>query len=58
LVLEFVEEKADGMELLTLDLVLVEPGFRDVWSSRVLVSWEGREVPVELVDEDPSNEAD
>lgn len=77
--------KADGMELLTLDLVLVEPGFRDVWSSRVLVSWEGREVPVvslaglaimkrragreqdlldlknlgvELVDEDPSNEAD
>ena len=37
--------KADAGRLLTLDLVLVEPGFGDVWSSRVLVEWEGRTLP-------------
>jgi hypothetical protein len=33
-------------QLLSLDLILVEPGFREVWSSRVRVEWEGRVIPV------------
>jgi len=38
--------KADEGDLLSLDLVLVHPGFGEVWSSRLLVEWEGRVVPV------------
>lgn len=42
--------KADQATLLTLDIILVEPGFSGVWSSRVLVAWEGRVVPVVSVE--------
>ena len=42
--------KADGDDLLSLDLVLVQPGFAEVWSSRVLVEWETRIVPVVSVE--------
>jgi hypothetical protein len=42
--------KADGQNLLTLDIVLVEPGFVPVWRSRVRVAWEGRVVPVVSID--------
>jgi len=42
--------KAEGSDLLTLDLIVASPGFEDVWSTRVLVEWEGRRVPVVSVD--------
>jgi hypothetical protein len=38
--------KPDGANLLTLDLILVQPGFAEVWASRELVAWENRVVPV------------
>lgn len=38
--------KAEGSDLLTLDLIVASPSFEDVWSTRVLVEWEGRRVPV------------
>lgn len=42
--------KTEERDLLTLDLILVEPGFREVWDSRVLVRWEDRVVPVVSVE--------
>ena len=38
--------KSEGSDLLTLDLIVASPSFEDVWSTRVLVEWEGRRVPV------------
>jgi hypothetical protein len=38
--------KLDGPEALTLDMVPVQPGFAEVFASRLLVEWEGRVVPV------------
>ena len=38
--------KVEGDQVLTLDLLLVEPAFNEVWNSRVWVEWEGRRVPV------------
>ncbi len=42
--------KAEGPDLLTLDLIVASPSFDDVWDSRVLVEWEGRRVPVVSVE--------
>lgn len=38
--------KADGTELLTLDLVLVSPGLEDVWENRELFDWLGQRIVV------------
>ena len=38
--------KAEGTELLTLDLLIVSPILEPAWESRGLFEWEGRQVPV------------
>ena len=40
-----VSKVREGL-LLTLDLVLVEPAFGEVWESRLLLEWEGRRIGV------------
>ncbi len=38
--------KADGREVLTLDLVILPSWLADVWETREAVEWEGREIAV------------
>jgi hypothetical protein len=38
--------KVEGAEILTVDLILVEPSLQEVWDSRTAVEWEGRRAPV------------
>ncbi len=36
--------KVSGTEILTLDLLLVSPGLEEVWNSRGVFEWKGRQV--------------
>lgn len=38
--------KAEGSDLLTLDLLLVSPALEDAWKSRWRIEWRGRQVSV------------
>lgn len=42
----FRVSKADGPDLITLDLLLVTPALREVWESRESVTWKGRTLDV------------